>query len=388
MGGNVIRNIIFWSHLVVAVVAGIMIFLMAVTGTLLAFEPQMVGYAERKVRYVTQPEGAERLSVQDIVAKAAEGRPNAVPASVTIKSDPKASAVVNFGKEDTVFVDPYTGAVLVGSSKFHDAMHWIESFHRRLATREKGRIATGAANAAFLFLLVSGLFLWWPKSWSRSRLKAVTVFNPNLKGKARDWNWHNVIGFWCAPFFLATTLTGLVMSYSWANNLLFKMTGNEPPPQQQKKTPPAGPGPVKGGPGTGPRKGGQPPLPVLPAVGLNAIFDRAAQQSSAWVSLGVRLPQAPEAPVVVMIEERAPFGAANPRSQLSLDPKTASVVKWEPFSEQNLGRKMRFWTKWLHTGQLFGIIGQALAGIAAVGAAMMVYTGFAMAWRRFFIKRR
>jgi uncharacterized iron-regulated membrane protein len=39
------------------------------------------------------------------------------------------------------------------------------------------------------------------------------LFRPGLAGRARDFNWHNVIGIWCAPVLLVLTLTGAIMSY-------------------------------------------------------------------------------------------------------------------------------------------------------------------------------
>ena len=46
-------------------------------------------------------------------------------------------------------------------------------------------------------------------------------FRGGLAGRARDWNWHNVIGFWCATPLFLIVLTGVVMSYPWANDLLW-----------------------------------------------------------------------------------------------------------------------------------------------------------------------
>jgi uncharacterized iron-regulated membrane protein len=37
----------------------------------------------------------------------------------------------------------------------------------------------------------------------------------------------------------------------------------------------------------------------------------------------------------------------------------------------------------LHTGRIAGTAGQALALISAAGIIVLVWTGFAMAWRRF-----
>jgi uncharacterized iron-regulated membrane protein len=102
----------------------------------------------------------------------------------------------------------------------------------------------------------------------------------------------------------------------------------------------------------------------------------------------MRLPQRGAAQVTVMIEE-ADSLHPYPRSTLTLDAATAAVVKWEPFANYNLGRTMRTWVRPVHTGEAGGFIGQLIAALASAGGAMLVYTGLALAWRRFwqFVRR-
>jgi uncharacterized iron-regulated membrane protein len=289
--------------------------------------------------------------------------------------------VVSFGREGgALFVDQYRGVVLGGLSPVHDALHEVVEWHRWLGSREVGRPITGAANLGFLGLVVFGVYLWWPRRWTREAVKAVTLFRSGLGGRARDFNWHNVIGIWCAPVLLILTLTGVVMSYQWANNLLYTLTGNEPPPPP----PTAGAQPV--------REGERRPRPSAAgtgraAVGLDALWSRAERQVPGWIAINARLPQRADAPVTFFIQE--PIGShPSPRSQLVLDPVTADVVKWEPFAGQNMGRRLRAWVRPLHTGKAGGLLGQAIAGLASAGGAMLVWTGIALAWRRFRARRR
>jgi sulfite reductase (NADPH) flavoprotein alpha-component len=101
----------------------------------------------------------------------------------------------------------------------------------------------------------------------------------------------------------------------------------------------------------------------------------------------MRFPPRPDGPVAVSIMEPAaphPFA----RSQLTLNRATADVVKWEPYSENNLGRRLRSWFRGLHTGEALGFFGQTVAGLASLGGCFLVWTGLAMAWRRFRSWRR
>ncbi len=62
------REIIFWLHLIAGVLAGIFIFIMCVTGALLAFESNILEYAESEMRAVEIPSvNAFRLPISEIV---------------------------------------------------------------------------------------------------------------------------------------------------------------------------------------------------------------------------------------------------------------------------------------------------------------------------------
>jgi uncharacterized iron-regulated membrane protein len=370
-----LRTLLFWLHLLVGVTAGAVILFMSVTGVILAFEPQITDWLERDRRIITPPPDARPLSAEAILAKAREARPDVRPTALTLRADPTASAVVSFGREGgALFVDQYRGVVLGGLSPVHDALHEVVEWHRWLGSRETLRPVTGAANLGFLGLVVLGVYLWWPRRWMREAVRAVTLFRPGLAGRARDFNWHNVIGIWSAPVLLVLTLTGAIMSYQWANNLLYTLTGNEPPP----------PAPAPGA-AVPPREGQRRPRAAetgRPAVGLDALWARAERQVQGWVAINARLPQRPDGPVTFFIQE--PVGwHPSPRSQLVLDPVTADVVKWEPFAGQNMGRRLRAWVRPLHTGEAAGLVGQAIAFLASAGGTMLVWTGLALAWRRF-----
>jgi sulfite reductase (NADPH) flavoprotein alpha-component len=120
---------------------------------------------------------------------------------------------------------------------------------------------------------------------------------------------------------------------------------------------------------------------------FDAFFARAQQQAHAWTMMMMRLPPPGDGPVTVMIQEpSAPHMFA--RSQLTLNRSSAEILKWEPYAAARTGRKLRVWVRGLHTGEAFGFVGQTVAGLASLGGCFLVWTGFAMAWRRFRYRKR
>ena len=126
------RKGIFWFHLICGIIVGAVVLIMSVTGTILAFEHQIVEYAEHNVRKVAIPAQAIRLTLDEIVAKASEVKPESKVSSVMVKSEPNASVLVSFGREDAFYFDPYTGKKLGGDSAAHKFMHDVEVWHRWL----------------------------------------------------------------------------------------------------------------------------------------------------------------------------------------------------------------------------------------------------------------
>jgi uncharacterized iron-regulated membrane protein len=91
------------------------------------------------------------------------------------------------------------------------------------------RAITGWSNLIFLFIVLSGLYLWFPRKWSWQHVKPVLLFRGGLRGKTRDFNWHNVVGAWCALVLFVVVLGAVPISFPWANALVYRVLGEDPP---------------------------------------------------------------------------------------------------------------------------------------------------------------
>lgn len=342
-----IRKAIFWTHLGIGSLAGIVILLMSITGVLLAYERQVMSWVDRAARSAPPRPGASRLPMDAMLTRVSSQH-NGTPSAVTLRVDAAAPAEVSFGRDHVFLVDTYTGRVLGESSATARLFFQkVENWHRWLGASDEhragARAVTGACNLGFLLLVVSGPFLWLPRRWSRQNVRAVAWFRGGLSGRARDFNWHNVIGIWCAVPLFMIVLSGVVMSYPWANDLLYRLTGNEPPAQGNG---PRGNGERSQGKQGGRRVGGDPGQSRdgtnhIPA-GLENAWARAEGQVPGWRSITLRLTPSGRGPLTFTIDT-GNGGRPDQRSQLTLDDRTANVVRWEPFSSYNTGRRLRSW---------------------------------------------
>lgn len=370
-----LRKLFFWIHLAAGVTAGLLILTMSVTGVLLAFERQIVGWAERDLRATTAEAKATPLPISTIVAAAAAASPDAKPSNIVLRSDRRAPVTVSFGRERTLFVNRYSGAVLgEGAKGVRHFFHVNEDVHRWLAMKDDrraiGKRITGVANAIFLFIVLSGLYIWIPKRKTRAAFGNLAFFRGGLRGRARDFNWHHVLGVWSFLPLVLIVFSGMVISFPWASALVYRAFGDEPPKPQANER---GNRETRGG----KRGADNDQLDRL----WSAAIANAASVAPRWQSVSTRLPLSSKGPVTFALDE-GNGGRPDKRSQLMLDPRSGRLVEHKTYRKQSSGQKARAWLRFIHTGEAGGIAGQIVAASATAAAVVLVWTGLALALRR------
>jgi len=362
-----LRTVIFWTHLVAGVAAGVVVLIMSITGVALTYEKQMLEWADRRAWSAPPPVGVRHLPPETLLAQVAAARPGAAPTGVTLRAHPAAPATITLEGNASLLVNPYTGAIIgQPPAALRSFFRTMTAWHRYLAldgaSRTMGKAITGAANLTFLFIVISGLYLWWPRVRTWLQFRNVLWFRRGLPSKARDFNWHNVIGFWSAVP-LAIVVAGAVpISYPWASNLVYRLAGEQPPvPGGGSARPSGNPEPVSGS-------------------GLNAAWQRAQEQTPEWRTIAVRL-SAADRPLTLTVDEGY-GGQPQQRETLTISRATGDITRVDAFADLSPGRRVRSWLRFTHTGEFYGLAGQTVAGLVSAGGVLLVYTGLALAWRR------
>jgi uncharacterized iron-regulated membrane protein len=354
------RKTIFWLHLIAGLSAGIVILIMSVTGVLLTYEKQLIAWADREFLEVAPAVGVARVPVATVVAAVhqAEGP---LPTSVTLYSQSAAVGVVVNGA--THYVNAQNGELLgTGSTGVRSFFRTVTNWHRYIAlsgdNRALGKSITGASNLIFLFVVVSGIVIWWRAGVFR--------FKKGLKGRAMFWNWHHVFGVWALVPLALVVLSATVISYPWASNLVYQFTGTEAPPQ--------------GGRRAGSEARGEVAAAADLSV-LNSAVDRIQREVPDWKSVTIRIPSGAE-PTFNLTVERGSTGQPQYRSTVTVDAANGDISKVETFEDQNRGRRLRTWLRFVHTGEYYGLVGQGVAGVASFAGVVLVGTGFALSFYR------
>jgi uncharacterized iron-regulated membrane protein len=379
------RTLLFWPHLIAGVLAGAVILLMSFTGVVLMFERQIVAWAESGFRSTPAAADSLRLPLDEVVRRLSREIPDLTPAAVTISADREAPVWIS-APPRTLYADAYTGRLLGEANQgMRRFMTSVRAWHRWIGVSGEGRslarAVTGWSNLLFLLLVMSGVYLWFPRRWTWQRVRPLIWFSRTATSRARDFNWHNTIGAWSAVPLFIVVLTALPMSFPWANELLFRAVGEQPPAL-------GGRGAREGG---GERTGegrARRDDAATTLAGIDDVLSSAEARVPEWKTINVRIPVSARGPIALAIDA-GDGGQPQARSTLTLD-RTGSVVAYESFTDQSLGRRLRSIARFAHTGEVLGLAGQTVAGLASAGAVFLVWTGIALALRRgvAFVRRR
>ncbi len=360
------RKILFWLHLIIGLVAGGIIAIAVITGAAMSFEKQVVAWIERDIKKVKAPGAdAERLSLTELTKKVKEVQPEAKPVSIVVAADPTEPVIFNLGRTSTVYLNPYTGEVQPqGAPKADEG---AKPERKPMTAREMGSTVMGISATIFMLLSISGLYLWWPRSWSWKNVRAIVVPRLRENGKPRDWNWHNAFGFWASPIIIIMSFTGIVIAFHAVGDFIYKRP--EGAAAQALLAPVSVPEP-----GTRP-------------VGQDVLLANIQQAIPQWETITFRNNQrqrgggenAGPQPVQAAVEVE---GANLLPVQVQLDSFTGDVLRQESLGDYGWRRGFRTLNRTLHTGEAFGLVGQAVALLACLSGILLVYTGFALAFRR------
>lgn len=159
-------------HLWLSVPFGLLITLICFSGAMLVFETEVMELCHRDLYYVEKV-GTAPLPMDKVAEKVAATLPDSVSVTgVTASSAPERAWQVNLSKprRASVYVDQYTGKI---KGKYERAPFFMTMFrlHRWLLDSMKpnggifwGKMIVGTATLMFVFVLISGIVIWWPRT--------------------------------------------------------------------------------------------------------------------------------------------------------------------------------------------------------------------------------
>lgn len=213
-------------HLFLSIPLGLIITVICFSGAILVFQTEINELTRPELYFVKEISG-EPLPVEELVLKANSQLTDRTVSSVQIPSDPKRNYVMGLsgGGRATGYVNPYTGE-LVGTTQRGEGFFSIMlQLHRWLLSRDIGKPIVGYTTLFFVFILITGVIVWWPKSKKqlKNRLQIKT-----RNGRKRFWyDLHISGGIYVLIGLLVLSLTGLTYSFRWYSKAFYGAFGIE-----------------------------------------------------------------------------------------------------------------------------------------------------------------
>jgi uncharacterized iron-regulated membrane protein len=216
----------------------------------------------------------------------------------------------------------------------------------------------------FLFILFSGMYLWLPKIFRWSTIKNNLFFHKTANAHARDFNWHHVLGIWSALPLIVIVASGAWFYYDLADRIADRIAGDRPPINGAESLSHID------------------EIAADAPVNLDSLFAKARAVVPDWYSISMSAPDEDDSGIRFAID-KTPGGQPTKLADLTLNRETGLVDNWRPYENNADTRKMARFLRYAHTGEYFGIIGQTIAGLVSLFATVMVWTGLALAYRRY-----
>lgn len=387
---------------------------LAGTGSIYLFKPQIDAWLDAPYDnlQLTGPAQSPLAEVRAALAAVPGGVLNAYELPATPRS--AARVLVGHGAElFRVYIHPQTLQVLHVVREDERFTRMIFYLHGELMQGDRGSRAIETAASWTLVMLITGLYLWWP----RAGAGAAGVLYPRLRrGQRVFWrDLHAVAGIWIAFFAIFLLVSGLPWAKSWggmlrsvrqvASSTVVQQdwtTGrsSELAERQRANAPAADEGEHAGH--------------AMAARDVTAIAERPAAASSshgvedehARMSSPMHDPS-PDyraldriVPTVAALDLPAPVLISPPsranadwnarsdtqnrphRVTLVLDGASGRILSWQSFSQRPLLDRIIGIGVAAHEGQLFAPLNQALGVFTALGLITLCVSAIVLWWRR------
>lgn len=183
-------------HLWIGLTAGIIIFIVGITGTLLAFRDELEPLIYHKELFVAHVQ-EQRMPMDKLMHIARQRLPRDSITKISLYAAADRTVLFRMQADKAgsprmlISIDPYSGKIL--KVRHYDRWFFeaVKQIHRYLLMGTFGKAITGIACAFFLIMLISGMVLWWPvsKKTTRQRFKMKLT----ASAKRRNWDLHAVL---------------------------------------------------------------------------------------------------------------------------------------------------------------------------------------------------
>lgn len=368
-----VKKLIGKLHLWLGLSCGLVIVLLGITGCILAFEYEIREFIY-KDRYFIEPQTTTKRSIEELLPLAQQYIGKEHPISginvyqnndrsfsfSTFKANPDGWNYFNtLSSSYTIYLNPYSGELLKIENSKMEFFRVVLMLHYNLLLENIGQQVIGWSTIIFIILLISGLYLWWPRNKAAAKQRFSFQWKANTKWKRKNYDLHNILGFYAMIFALIVALTGLVWAFTWFDNGVQWLAngGKETPVEKEYHS-------------------------DSTAVKNSGVFDIVLKD------MQQRAPN--EVYYIGIPDQKSAIIYANSQAEkddyqwtsLNYDQYTGKNLSSRFYHEKTFGEKLRNMNYYIHTGGIISIPGKILAFVLSLICAGLPISGFYIWWGR------
>ncbi|WP_348798681.1 PepSY-associated TM helix domain-containing protein [Flavobacterium adhaerens] len=358
-------------HLWLGLASGLIVFILGITGCIYVFEEELRPIVHEYYQVDEIKNKPLPLSQLLEIAKTKIGKP--ISGCKIINEQDRTIAFWSFTELESnsiwfwnhydrlyIYIDPYTGNIKEIENFNFEFFFFVRMLHQTLLLEHTiGDPIVGTATIIFIISLITGLILWWPKNKSATKQRFWFQWKDSTKWKRKNYDIHNILGYYTMIFTLIIALTGLVWAFDWFDSgMQWALNGGKATEKKEKTV--------------------SDTTQINLKHDLDKIYSHTKEMHPNAKSYFVFVPKDTAATLQTFIRFK------NRVDDLSIeyDQYTGKKLKTTAFEHKNLGEKFRFINYDLHVGSILGFPGKVLAFFASLVAASLPITGFMIWWGR------
>lgn len=223
------RKIFQFIHQWLGLVSGLLVFVIALTGALYAFQEEISALGdhhrvEEQQGALMPPSQLSEIAVAALPGKELHG--------IQYNGRQQAAQAIFYSFRPDyyfiIYINPYTGEVKKVKDMNKDFFRWIMKGHFYLwLPPQIGQPLVASATLVFVVILLSGIVLWIPKSRKALKNRVWFRWTKGTRWPRVNFDLHVVGGVYVTVFALIFALTGLVWGFQWFAKGAYQLAGGK-----------------------------------------------------------------------------------------------------------------------------------------------------------------
>lgn len=371
------KKFILKIHLWLGLGSGLIIFILGITGCIYVFDEELRPLIYHNSYYADEIT-KEKKNVSELLKIVQDSVGKDKPMNAIRMRNEKDATVIFFTSKEkenpnaiwycdnqeynyTIYVNPFTGKIQKIENTTTEFFNVIVFLHwSLLLTNKIGQPIVGIAVIIFIISLITGLILWWPKNKSAAKQRFWFRWKDTTKWKRKNYDLHNILGYYVMLFALVIAFTGLVWSFKWFDNSV-KWIANGGQTIEKKKEHFVSDLSKKKEQNT-----------------MDKILNTVQYSYPKAQNYTISFPEDSLQTQSVYIENGGNFDRIN----LQFDQYSGELLNKKTYADKNNGEKLRSLNYAIHSGGILGLPGKILAFFVSLICASLPVTGFYIWWGR------